>query len=482
MSFTYRERHSRNDYGIVSQTPSSLFPPIENKLVDIPGGHGAYMFGNRYGIRELVVPIAFVWKKLSDYQSRMNLLTEWLSPGSEPEPLIFDLEPNRTYYVILSDQTDVEKIGRTGQGELVFICPDPFKYGEEQTTDVAGSVTIANEGTAITYPKFRTIVPFDTSRVVYGNHSYLTPEGTPRYIRLGVPTSPMQEQVEPLELVMHDTMRSTQSWQTATEIDNGFITGEMDVNQHGFYARLYDSPVDYKRWQGPSLIRAIGESLQDFRADIFIRLMNTDYETGMIEVYFRDANGNRVAKIGFEDGWVNAVENQGKARIGPGSNYHDIYTKADNPIGWNDFDGIIRIERVGNIWRPYFAQIRDGGRHSWVRGNLRYTDNANRATAPITHVQVAIRKYPGTDEADMAIKEIKLYRVNNVEDSATEVPLSFKEGDEVEVDCSNGLVTVNGEERTDLIELGTEFFGLIEGLNRLSSNFGMEVTWRNRYL
>src|SRR5690625_7896058 len=102
------------------------------------------MFGNRYGIRELVVPIAFVWKKLSDYQSRMNLLTEWLSPGSEPEPLIFDLEPNRTYYVILSDQTDVEKIGRTGQGEIEFICPDQYMYGEEQKSEYAVYVMMSN--------------------------------------------------------------------------------------------------------------------------------------------------------------------------------------------------------------------------------------------------------------------------------------------------------------------------------------------------
>lgn len=482
MSFTFRERHSRKDYGIVSRTPSSLFPPIENRLVDVPGGHGAYSFGHRYGVRMLTVPIEFKWKDLSDYQSRVNMLAEWLSPGTEPEPLVFDMEPDKTYFAELDDSTDLEKIGRLGQGELIFICPDPFKYGREQSQSFNGSTMIANEGTMDAYPVFRTTITEDVTLFRIENRSNLTPQGAPRSIVLGRASSPSQETIEREQLVMHDTMRSTQSWQTATEIDNGYIAGEMDAGPNGFYARSYGVGIESKRWQGPSLIRAIGQPLQDFRADIFIRQMNSTETLGMIEVYFRDANGNRVAKIGFEDAWRDIAENQGKVRIGPGSNYHDIYTKADNPWGWNRFDGIIRLQRGGNVWTPYFAQIMADGRHNWVRGTLRYTDNEKRAMAPITHIQVAIRKFPGLPETDQSIKEIKIYKLNRVSNPEEEVPLAFKEGDIVEID--KGLVTVNGEERTDLIDLQTDFFTLVEGLNQISVSpeFPTEVTWRNRYL
>src|SRR5699024_7845443 len=119
--------------------------------------------------------------------------------------------------------------------------------------------------------------------------------------------------------------------------------------------------------------------------------------------------------IGIEDLYTNSEEIQGKVRIGSGSNYHDIYTKPDRPDGWNNYDGILRIGREDGVWRAYFARIVDG-KHNWIRGRLRYVDNIGNASAPITHVQVAIRKFPAPAETEMAVKEIKIYKVNKVTD------------------------------------------------------------------
>lgn len=461
----------------------SPYAPRQTNLIRVPGRPGAYTQSIDTDVLMIKQPIGFVVNNDHEEQLILDELKSWLLIN-EDKPLQFSDEPDRIYYAKLDgSMDDYTKIVKLRSGTLTFICPDPYKYGHEQTEIIPydGKV-IANEGTAESYPIFKTTVTGGgSSRVFFRNSSNKTPFGTNKMVVLGYPQSPAQTEIDPLELIMHDSMTSTSSWQTATEVDNGYIAGEMDVNSHGFYARLYGDAIDMKRWQGPSMKRAIGQSLQDFRIDIFIRQMNASAETGMIEIYFRDANGNRVAKIGFEDAWTNATENQGKARIGTGSNYHDIYTSPDYPNGWNNFDGIMRIEREGNVWKPYFAKIING-KHDWVRGNLRYTDNIGNATAPITEVQVAIRKYPGTDETDMSINEIKIYKVNQITDHTTQVRKMFKAGDEIEVVTGTGLVLVNGEQRTDLIELRTDFFSLVPGLNRMYCTYETEVIWTDRYL
>jgi len=71
------------------------------------------------------------------------------------------------------------------------------------------------------------------------------------------------------ELIFNDTMQSTTSWQAATEVDNGYIAGEMGADASGFYANLVGEVIQPRDWQGPSLIKGIGASLQDFKADHF---------------------------------------------------------------------------------------------------------------------------------------------------------------------------------------------------------------------
>lgn len=460
---------------------------FENEYTEVPGRPGAIKI--RRQLKALDFDLPLIYKNHYDKRTSFEIIEEITGYINYYDPVPLQFTDQNWYWKAEFDGPF--NIATNTNGFVTFSLSvriaDPYKYSVGEKTEplpASSSATfVANEGTADTHPHFKINVNVSTTLLTVENLDNLTPQGTPKQVILGIPESPEDTQVDPLTLVMHDSMRSTASWQTASEVDNGYISGEMGVNQHGFYADKYGTVVNPQKWQGPSLIRGIGQSLQNFRADVFIRQFNVGYGTGMIEVYFRDANGNRIAKIGFEDRWDNIDENVGKAYIGYGNNPYAISAKADNRHIWNNFNGLMRIERVGKVWEVYFSVITPDGRHISRRGPLRYTDNAGTAAAPITHVQVAIRKFPLTEATDQAVKEIKIYRVNQA-NSGGSVPVSFKPGDVVEIDASSGLAMVNGEPRMDLVDLDTDFFTLIPGYNRIkvSPAFDADVTFKNRYL
>src|SRR5690625_3703515 len=121
------------------------------------------------------------------------------------------------------------------QVRIYFLCLDRNKYGAEQTYSLSRVTTIANDGTAESYPVFDLEVTEDSTLIKIVNRDNLTPSGDGRMIILGQPQEVEQESVDPKTLVMHDTMRSTSGWQTASQVDTGNIVGQMGVDNKGFF-------------------------------------------------------------------------------------------------------------------------------------------------------------------------------------------------------------------------------------------------------
>jgi len=456
---------------------------VETGTVEIPGRPGAVKTRRYIRPFEFEIPLAY----LNEYNPRdtetiTNEIVDWIN---YTDPVKLKLTNLRWYWKAYIDGPFY--IATNTRGFVTFSLriklADPYKYSDEEySTSFTSSGAAVNEGTAEAYPYFKVNVNEQITNLTLTNHNNLTPQETPRQIILGRASTPEEERVEREELVMHDTMNSVAGWQEASEVDNGHITGEMAADsERGFYADRYGEVVEQGRFQGPSLIRSIGSNLQDFRADIRLEQLNSAAETGMIEVYFRDVNGNRVAKIGFEDPFLGASQNQGKARIGD----HDIYVIPSQLTGWNDFDGIMRIERVGDVWRLYFAKIQPDGSHTWVSSTRGFTGVSGSSSNPITHVQVAIRIYPLSSSTTQSVKEIKMYRINDTSSTSTpRIPIIGKSGDVFEIDAATGMVMKNGEEFQE-VSLNTEFFSLIEGVNALEAYppgaLSTEVTWHNRF-
>ena len=155
IGFTFGDVHS-SDLGIIRVSNSNrythdLLPAIQDKTVQVPGGHGTYYFGSYYTQRQFSVPIAF------DQLSESELLRLFEVFGDTTlQRLIFDEAPYKYYmakstgtpqikYICFECETNTDKFLRgenvyRGEGTLSFIAYFPFarsryKYLEDYTCD-----------------------------------------------------------------------------------------------------------------------------------------------------------------------------------------------------------------------------------------------------------------------------------------------------------------------------------------------------------
>ena len=487
LGFRYRGIHSK-DFGLVIRTNPTLLPEFENQYKEIVGSDGSLYSKTKYGMKRIQVEMGFVSSGLVDHSDRLRIIANWLNPAEGVGELTFDHEPDKTYFAVLDEGTisRVEHVLRMGRGVVVFACPDPFAYSRENTQLVTNGSSIVNDGTAKTYPKFEISVLRPITSLTITNKSITTKLGTHPTISLGYAATVEQTTYPREQLVFHDTMQSTSPWETATQVDNGYIAGEINVDDKGFYPELYGEGIEPTKWQGPTVKRSIGQSLQDFRADIFIENLNqvTNDQTGMLAVYLRDANGNKVAVMGFGDSWEGRAENFGYAQLGNYTTGPREDAQAANPYGWNNFNGVMRIERVDNIWTFYYAKILPDGSHDWVHSRGRISDNSRSYMAPITEIQVAFRLVYGTPKTDIHIKEIKIYKINKQSDYALGVPYLANIRDDIYIDTKTSEVRKTGEVNHHIINLETEMFPFVKGYNKLEISSGVRVTskYRKAYL
>lgn len=454
------------------------FAPVNRNTVYIPDRH----FLRTSQKQPLVInqPVAFVAKSDSEALRLKDELAEWLVTD-EPAALQFDDELGRTYFAVVQNTLeDFEKLATIRKGTIQFLCLDPYGYSDTIVQNLTNNPVIYNDGTAETFPVFEIDVLKDITNLEIRNKSITDRLGMNPAIVLGVPAQPDQELYVPEELVFHDTMQSPSSWQKASDIDNGFIAGEIAADNKGFYPEKFGDGIEPDKWQGPSLQKGLGTSVQDFRADIAIECLNGPEQMGTLTVYFRDANNNIVARIGFGDAWATMAENFGYMQLG---NYYSgprVDAHADYAYGWNNFNGIIRIARDGNEWTAYYAVVHPDGRHDWVHWTTRIVDYAGQYMAPIKTVQVAFRLWYGAQRADMHINNIKIFKLNK-KPQTTAVPFMAQEGDRLIVDTKTSKILKNGELALELADLKTQMFPLAKRANRIEIVPNHAVNVRAKY-
>lgn len=445
----------------------------------VPGRPGTFFRSKYKPEREITVKITIGGRSLADLRTRIDRLNALLDV-EEPAPLTFADEPWKTYYGILDGTPDWVEVLRIGQGTLTFVCTDPYGYSDTIVQNLTNNPVIYNDGTAETFPIFEIDVLKDITNLEIRNKSITDRLGMNPAIVLGVPAQPDQQLYVPEELVFHDTMQSPSSWQKASDIDNGFIAGEIAADNKGFYPEKFGDGIDPDKWQGPSLQKGIGTSVQDFRADIAIECLNGPEQMGTLTVYFRDANNNIVARIGFGDAWATMAENFGYIQLG---NYYSgprVDAHADYAYGWNNFSGIIRIARDGNEWTAYYAVVHPDGRHDWVHWTTKIVDYAGQYMAPIKTVQVSFRLWYGAQRADMHIKNIKIFKLNK-KPQTTAVPFMARVGDRLVVDTKTSKILKNGELALELADLKSQMFPLAKRANRIEIVPNHAVNVRAKY-
>lgn len=473
--FTYRG--IRKNFVTLLEKERPYAATRKRELITVPRRSGGYLSDTT--IESLLIPMKILIEAPNHdlLLDRVEELSDWLY-SEQPEPLVFDDEPDRTFYAVVDGEITKEERNSFAIVSFTFLCPDPHKYGAVKTRDFNGSIqTIINNGTADALPIFRGTAKGDIT-----NLDIVTLEA---YMRVGAPAQVGTTVIQPETKMMTDEMATLTGWSPATTIDNGHVAGTMSSDGAGFRAATWGAVMTPAQWQGPVVKKSLPSPLQNFRADISFQQLNGVLEAGMIEIYFLDAAGNIISKMGFSDEWRDTKTNQAKLQLGPIGNRVSLNKQAANAWNWNDFKGIMRMKRTGKQFEAYFAKVDSKGVHN-TRATMQFTDTRGVYQAPVAQIQVAIRKWPDSDvpPTDMRVDKIEVWRMNNT--TPADPVYVAKAGDQIEINHKTGIILVNGEPKLWLKDFGSSFFPLKRGENIISYSptalADLSVEWQERFL
>ncbi|WP_226085642.1 distal tail protein Dit [Mesobacillus sp. S13] len=472
MSFTFRG--IQKPYVTMTRGKKiPAFAPLTRNLFDVEGMPGAYPSSTKTNVRMLEIPIAIIADSMMDLQQMKEDMAEWLVTEN-PEELIFDAEPNRSYYAYIDGSMDLDEIVEVGEGVLTFLCPDPYKFGVEKSLDFINAASFHIEGTAETYPTITAEIKADTTFVAVS-------DGAERLNMIGMPLNVDEVAYEPETRILTDNMASTVGWTDTTSIEEGTKAGTLRSNGYSFVPDSYGTGT---KWHGPALKRSLSEPLQDFRLEGILGQIGSAGEVGSVEIAGLDASNNFVFKLLMTKRSANSKAVWARIRAGSAVNGHDIM----NEFGaydwvWQYFYGVLGIQRIGNKWEAYVSKIDENGkRHSSSR--KLWTDSTSIATAPVTQIQVQLWQHSTIPVTEQYVTDLKAWRVNP---ETAGVPIIAKAGDIVIFDHQNNLITKNGVDITKEKAFIGEYFPLEKGMNDIviepvEAIEKSEVRWKPRWL
>lgn len=454
-------------------------PPTDVKTLDIPGRDGEYFQGKTYGSNTITVEFLIESPDVDSVMYYAEELARWLDQDG-PAPLIFSEKPNRTYYAIVKDNIDMERIVNIGTGTIQFFCPDPCAYGEEKTLSLPPNqaVSIANNGTAKAFPKFD--IAFNKSSSFL---SVISPDGV---VLLGNPSTPEKETIPKTENILVDHMSDTSAWVTGAPVEDDTVQGSFSSDGYKFYVPNFGDVVS-KKWYGPALRRDLSEELQDFSVEMQFRLScGKVNEMGKVELYLYDINGKCLGKLLFQDNTsgVNHAEPILRAGAPNGRILLKTNDKAPKPkvvyqkvngklvkksilptnVGiYNDFTGYFYLSRKGKEWTAQIGRIDNGVKNTRMTG--KYVDN--NGTLPqskLAYLVIHMAKFDQNPTPSKAffIEELIVQKLNNGGTIYNED--IFQPGDTVSIDMSDCSVVINGNPTFEYLDPASEFFGLDGGI------------------
>ena len=453
------------------------WPTLARNILTVPGRPGGYLQGTEIQPRIIEVPIVIKGQNISDLQKLKEDLASWLVTD-EPKELVFDDEPDRTYYAVVDETIDFDEIAYLGQGTVRFLCPDPYKYGPLCTQTIndpvsgEGNPIVTNEGTAETYPTFTAYVKQPITFL-----DIIAPDA---YMRVGQPYEVSQTPVDGDKPVMQDKMTTTTGWGAATSVVDGIVQGTMVSDGERFVVQSY-GPT-YNGWAGPALKKSLPYAIQNFRMYSLIQIHSSATGTGRIEIYGLDTANNIVFRTTIADFWPNTKMVRLQCELGTSRDMAWMtYGKKKGNL--NYYYGAIDIRRKGNRWEFYTARVDNTG-HLVDFVRYTYIDTKNKYTASLAQIQVHIGCHMSYGPVDhMSINHLYVYELRDHQEN--EVPYIAYTDDVLQFDHKNAIIYRNGEPILWAKDFGARFFPLGPGATELVVNPSdaatVEVEYRPRY-
>ena len=168
MSFSFAYGGVRSEFKdiIVNDVRRSVMPPISPRTIDVPDRDGIYFFKTDFKQRTIEVDITLIERTKEILRSQIENISIYLDPRNGVQSLVFDDETNRTYYAVLSNDTDFKQLKSWGKTTLVFMVPDGFSYS---TLPVIQNINAAKDAI------------FSRSSDAYESNGTLVGPNIPRY-------------------------------------------------------------------------------------------------------------------------------------------------------------------------------------------------------------------------------------------------------------------------------------------------------------
>lgn len=457
--------------------------PTDISMISVPGMVGVHTRRKSRLPRTIEIKFTVVGNSLTDLRNKINRLSERLDL-EDVAPLVFSDEPDKTYYAILASSSDDDEIKTYGMGTLVFLCPDPYKYGPEKVATLNGDTgTIINvAGTAPTKPTIELDASVPATFALVANEDN-------EYNMIGAPYDVDTTRYQKYTVALGHGMDNVTGWTPATvsDVDHPIGGAVNAVSADGEYHFVPNGFSNGTGWHGPAIKHSLPEPLQSFRADAIVEFKNTADKKmlGNIEMYLLDVNGQCVARIGLRDMFAGTANVHGQGRIGSSSGNTRVGlvdTQGDRAGVWNNFDGLLRVERDGKKWTFHFAKIDAKGKHH-SRYTKSWTDTKNHHQNPVTQVVFAFQQHGTAPVPIMRVSSMMIYKINAQPSNA--VPYIVTPGDTVEFDHrGKGYYSINGEDAKEYKNFGAEAFTLKPGANTLAiepPGFAGIIRWRDAY-
>jgi predicted phage tail component-like protein len=292
--FVFRGKHS-SEYGIVlNKYNRSILAPLNERTVQVPNRPGAHFFGKQMNMREFKLEVTITGGSEADLNAKIRDIAKWIS-GDEEEEIVFDKEPDVSYFGYFTGSTDLQELATIGQTTLTFQCPDPYAYGPEFETPLfhTSPITATTLGREDTHPSFK---------VKFHAPSTFFTVGT-KWESIFIGESQGEKSLVLVDpKLIDDNMSSTASWTEQSVTDgapNPASTGSFYSNGYTFQVQDYGTGSG---WHGPALKKMASEPVQDFSLKMHCGLYaGAQGNKGRIEAYLLDANGVIIGKIAIKD-------------------------------------------------------------------------------------------------------------------------------------------------------------------------------------
>ncbi len=232
MSFTFNGIDSKT-YLTVNTVRQSILPPVTSKMVSVPKRAGALDFGTELGVRHIEIAVTVKAASWEELRTKARQMADWLYQD-DLKPLVFSDELDKTYLARVAGETDIEEIVFSGQGTLLFLCPEPFAAGQmvDQLVAVAKPEPTFTRASGA-YLDDGTAYAVNQPRYIAGQHGQAVKieEGTTNLLQTA---QAPEEEVLTLTPGINYTLSSAGTNQVVT-VEHGFTDDLTTGTQSGTY-------------------------------------------------------------------------------------------------------------------------------------------------------------------------------------------------------------------------------------------------------